>query len=134
MSVLVDTRDIFCSVRTIKRGSGVLVNAEERDSTRRQQHSIARDNMISALLGPLLNTTRCSRDHCAWRERRHRGKTSRFLRHMDLSFLLICVKKLTIDSSFNVRASVALKRLSPLVSPGELILQLISIVFVQLNN
>lgn len=50
----------FCSVRAIKRGSGALVNTEERDSTRRQQHGSARDNMISALLGPLLNTTRCS--------------------------------------------------------------------------
>lgn len=67
MSAGVDARivtrqsgDTFCSVRAIKRGSGALVNTEERDSARRQQHSSAWDNMIRALLGPPLSATRRS--------------------------------------------------------------------------
>lgn len=61
--------DTFCSVRNIKRGSGALVNTEERNSTRRQKHGSARDNVISALLGPLLSTTRCSTEIIVWGER-----------------------------------------------------------------
>lgn len=54
--------DTFCSVRVIKRGSGALVHTEERErgSARRQQHGSARDNMISALLGPRRSPARRS--------------------------------------------------------------------------
>lgn len=63
------SRDTFCSVRAIKRGSGALVNTEERDSARRQQHGSARDNMISALLGPPPSATRCSTGIIVWGQR-----------------------------------------------------------------
>lgn len=62
-------RGTFCSVRAIKRGSGALVNTEERNSTHRQEHGSARDNVISALLGPLLSATRWSAEIIVWGER-----------------------------------------------------------------
>lgn len=74
-----DERDIFCSVRAIKRGSGALVNTEERDSTRRQQHGSARDNMISALLGPLLDAAQGSL--CGEREEAQRKDLTLHLPH-----------------------------------------------------